>query len=67
MPDITMCNGEGCGIKATCYRFTATPSEFRQAYFVTPPFTVKMDGTACYHYWLAETRFNPCDNDKEVL
>jgi hypothetical protein len=35
MPDITMCNGVGCEIKEICYRYKATPSKFRQDYFVT--------------------------------
>jgi metallophosphoesterase superfamily enzyme len=49
MPDITLCRGEGCTIKEECYRHTAKPSE-RQAYFVEPPFTKKMGGTACENY-----------------
>lgn len=36
MPDITLCKGEGCKIKETCYRFKAKPSEY-QAYFVVSP------------------------------
>ena len=32
-----MCSGQGCVMRKGCYRFTATPSEFRQSYFVTPP------------------------------
>lgn len=37
MPDITMCTGGTCQWREQCYRFTATPSEHRQSYFVTPP------------------------------
>jgi hypothetical protein len=37
MPDITMCKGEGCESKFTCYRFTAKPSEFMQSYFAERP------------------------------
>lgn len=37
MPDITMCTGDKCNLKDTCYRFTAIPNEYRQAYFITPP------------------------------
>jgi hypothetical protein len=33
MADISMCKGEGCHRKRECYRFTAKPNEFRQAYF----------------------------------
>lgn len=48
MPDITMCEGTGCIIKDNCYRYTAEPSEFRQAYFAEPP--VDKDGN-CNHFW----------------
>lgn len=48
MPDITMCEGTGCPRKESCHRFTATPSEYRQSYFETPP--VKEDGK-CEMYW----------------
>lgn len=52
MPDITMCEGTGrtdnletgvleCPLKETCFRFKATPSEFRQAYFITLPYDQK--------------------------
>lgn len=47
MPDITMCEGTGCPVKESCYRFTAEPNEFRQSYFATPPFK---DGK-CALYW----------------
>ena len=36
MPDITMCKGDGCEAKNTCYRFTAIPS-MRQSYFMGNP------------------------------
>ena len=42
MPDIAMCKGGRCPQKDKCYRFTATPSEYRQSYFTEAPF--KMDG-----------------------
>ena len=48
MPDITMCSGEGCSHKEKCYRFTATPSEFRQSYFINPPID---ENGKCDHYW----------------
>ena len=47
MPDITMCNGEGCDLKSTCYRYTATPSEYRQAYFLVAP----IEDEQCGYYW----------------
>jgi hypothetical protein len=48
MPDIAMCEGTGCPRKESCHRFTATPSEYRQSYFETPP--VKEDGR-CEMCW----------------
>ena len=39
MADITMCDGEGCEARFTCYRFTAKPNEYRQSYFVKTPIT----------------------------
>lgn len=42
-----MCDGEGCPYKENCYRFTATPNEFRQSYFLKTPYK---DGK-CDHYW----------------
>lgn len=38
MPDISMCMGEQCPKKETCYRHKAEPSEYRQAYFMYAPF-----------------------------
>lgn len=50
MPDISMCEGRGCPHKNQCYRHTAFPSEYRQAYFCDPPY--KMDG--CDYFWKME-------------
>ena len=36
MPDITMCDGQGCELKSTCYRYKAEPS-YRQTYFTEAP------------------------------
>lgn len=47
MPDIAMCWGDNCPIKVTCYRFTATPSKWRQSYFAETP--IKEDNT-CDHF-----------------
>ena len=47
MPDITMCNGQGCELAIACYRYTATPSKYMQSYFVDPP--VKYGD--CDEYW----------------
>jgi len=46
MPDISMCRALKCEIKDTCYRFTAKPSRFRQA-FLTPT----VIGKECKQYW----------------
>lgn len=59
MPDITMCTGEGCVLKDSCYRYTAQPSEYRQSYFVVPPFNLLLvedletgkNQQDCRHYW----------------
>jgi hypothetical protein len=47
MADITMCNGKGCEMKEICYRYKATPSEFRQSYFFNSP----NKGLECDYYW----------------
>ena len=50
MPDITMCKGTDCPKKKECYRFLATASEYRQSFFITPPYK---DG-ACTEFWNAK-------------
>lgn len=47
MPDITMCNGKGCPLKDTCYRYKAKPDELWQSYFMEEPYE---DGD-CREYW----------------
>ena len=47
MADITMCEGKGCDVKNTCYRFTAKPSKFMQSYFIATPIKDK----GCEYYW----------------
>ena len=39
MADITMCKGNNCERKEFCYRYTATPCKYRQAYFLEVPLT----------------------------
>jgi alpha-galactosidase/6-phospho-beta-glucosidase family protein len=51
MPDITMCSGNYCPLAKTCYRYKATPSEYRQSYFTKPPIK---DGK-CDYYWELKT------------
>jgi hypothetical protein len=50
MPDIAMCKGTDCPMKNECYRFLATPSEFRQSYFVIPP----IENGVCQEFWDAK-------------
>lgn len=47
MADITKCTGNYCILKETCYRYKATPNEYRQAYFITPP----IKNNECNKYW----------------
>ena len=47
MPDITMCNGIGCDLKSTCYRYKAEPSEYEQSYFIESP----IEDEQCDYYW----------------
>lgn len=49
MPDISMCTGDDCPIKEKCYRFTAIPSEYRQSYFLLPPY--QKDTESCSMFW----------------
>jgi len=51
MPDISMCHGEGCEKKDTCYRHTAKPSPFMQSYIAPEP-------KDCKHYWIDPTQNN---------
>jgi len=46
MADITMCNDDECPKKEYCYRFTAEPNPYRQAYFMYSP--KQMDGCPEY-------------------
>lgn len=56
MPDICMCSGSKrvgddlhtCPRAKTCWRYTATPSEGRQSWFMVAPLT---DGGECEHYY----------------
>lgn len=49
MADITMCEDKECPFKETCYRFTATPSEYRQSYFKNSPYNSY--NLNCEDYW----------------
>ena len=52
MPDITMCKGDNCESKNECYRYKAKPSEFRQSWFMKPPFDTESE---CDYFWEIET------------
>jgi len=52
MSDISMCENQSCLRKEGCYRFTATPSRYRQSYGYFQP---DADGD-CEGYW---------DNEKQ--
>jgi hypothetical protein len=49
MPDISMCSGEKCPLKENCYRFLAIPNEFRQSYFMNPPYNHQTN--ECEYFW----------------
>ena len=48
MADITMCNGKGCTMTETCYRFKAARGEY-QAYFTESP--INKETKECKYYW----------------
>lgn len=59
MPDISMCNGNSCPKKDSCYRFTAKPSLLWQSYFMGTPYK----DNDCEYYWPVEDNENkikPC-------
>lgn len=47
MPDITMCKDNDCPKREQCHRFTATPDDRSQSYFMETP--RKKDH--CIYYW----------------
>lgn len=53
MPDISMCVGNDCPLKETCYRFKAKPCEY-QTYFMNPPY----EDRKCEYYWKMESKPN---------
>lgn len=57
--DGRMCEGVGCDLKKMCYRHTAKPSEYRQAYFIESPIK---DGD-CDYFWKQE---NECKHIKKL-
>jgi hypothetical protein len=57
-----MCRGTNCPAKESCYRFTATPNEFRQSYFMEPPIK---DGK-CDYYW-GDTQHEIWNQLKDIM
>lgn len=49
MADITKCEGLDCPLKEKCYRFTAKANEYRQSYFVEPPYN--KETKECEYLW----------------
>mgnify|MGYP003659851959 CR=1 len=47
MADITMCDGKGCELKETCYRYKAKPNEYMQSFFKEPP----IENGECKYHW----------------
>jgi hypothetical protein len=46
MTDITKCTGEGCALKETCYRFTASTGMYQSFFFGVP-----IKNGKCEMYW----------------
>jgi len=53
MPDISMCANQTCPKRNECYRFTATPSPYRQSYASFQP---KPGDSQCEYFWPKDTR-----------
>lgn len=52
MADITMCFGENCPIKESCFRFIAEPeANDMQTYFVNAPGEMVDDEFSCSFLW----------------
>jgi len=58
MADITMCKGENCPMKETCYRYKAVPSEYWQSYFTKLPLEIIEGKVECKFYWEINTKKN---------
>ena len=59
MPDISMCDNQSCPSNKYCYRFTATPSKYRQSY---ADFSVEEDEMNCSHFWSNGVDSVKCEN-----
>jgi len=61
MPDITMCSGEECPLKESCYRYTAKPSRY-QSYFFEPP----IEDGECNYFWTDKVR-SKTDETEQIV
>jgi len=59
MPDISLCLNTTCPSNKYCYRFTATPNEYKQAY---ASFTLEDDEMSCSHFWSNGVNSDKCKN-----
>lgn len=56
MPDISMCQNEGCPLRDTCWRFLAPPNGERQTYGGFAP-EIADDGSAsCEYHWPVDSK-----------
>ena len=62
MPDISKCNNKSCPSKDSCYRFTSTPSPFRQWY---ADFKYDKVTGKCNHYWNNQQYKKEKENGKD--
>jgi len=52
MPDITMCTGEQCPMRESCYRYLAESDGESQTFFSHAPFKLSDEEEAsCSFYW----------------
>lgn len=65
MPDISMCKGlteeRVCPMREKCYRYTAKPTPYYQAWFVTAPVKF-IHGSASCEGFLPESNYRPTSN-----
>lgn len=64
--DITMCKGGKCPFKDVCHRYTASPNELYQSYFMKPPFKISKGKPSCEMFW-GETANNLFITLKEIM
>ena len=49
MPDMSICTGEECPLRNTCYRYRANASTLMQYYFTEVPYNVEEDKCDFYY------------------